>query len=100
MNCPACKVPFCSSGSLLSSAEKSKLMSRIEKLPHKDSNAMDISEDDVNSPQYLPHITQRIDNHRPIHHAIIIDGMVVVHELPCHGLKTMTDLGVKVFKRS
>ena len=61
---------------------------------------MDISEDDVNSSQYLPHTTQRIDDHRPIHHAIIIDGMAVVHELPGHGLKTMTDLGIKVFKRS
>ena len=36
----------------------------------------------------------------PIHHAIIIDGMAVVHELPGHGLRTMTDLGVNVFKRS
>ena len=48
MNCPAYKVPFCSSGSLPSSADKSKLMSRIKNLPHKDSNVMHISEDDVN----------------------------------------------------
>ena len=41
-------------------------MARNEHLPHKDSlgsNVMGISEDDVNSSQYLPHIIPRIDDH-------------------------------------
>ena len=79
---------FAADGSLLPSTDKSKLMSRIEHLPHKDSldsNVMDISKDGVNSSQYLPHITPRIDDH--IHHALIIDGIAVVHESPGHGLK-------------
>ena len=57
---------------------------------------MDISENGVNSSQFSPHITPKIDDH--IHHALIIDGMAVVHELPGHGLKTIADLGVEFVK--